>query len=226
MHFNASQLTPHCTPLTARCISMQFKRVNNQERLQCKRSAVFRHAHAQLFATSFTWFSVLLRCLCQEVSFSHFLSPLPLPFLCLWSSPLLFFSVTGSCSFLACVGANGWIVPGCASHGGVIQPRGWERWKPLDTPGTRPPFSVAVVDPVQVQENAPNLSCVHAWTLYATVSCPNNMINLPPVKLSLGWNLSMLLAQLRQRIEWSRADRSCYRSVASCYGKASTKSER
>ena len=70
--------------------------------------------------------------------------------------------MTGSCSFLACVGANGWIVPGCDSQGGVIQPRGWERWKPLDTPGTRPPFSVAVVDPVQVQENAPNLSCVHA----------------------------------------------------------------
>ena len=167
-----------------------------------------------------SWFSFLLRCLCHEVSFSHFLSPLrpPPSFLCLWSSPLLFFSVTGSCSFLACVGANGWIVPGYDSQGGVIQPRGWERWKPLDTPGTRPPFSVAVVDPVQVQENAPNLSCVHAWTLYATVSCPNNMINLPPVKLSLGWNLSMLLAQLRQRIEWSGAG-------ASCYSKASTKLE-
>ena len=129
---------------------------------------------------------------CYVVYATRFLSAIfsppspPPPFLCLWSSPLLFFSVTGSCSFLACVGANGWIVPGCASHGGVIQPRGWERWKPLDTPGTRPPFSVAVVDPVQVQENAPNLSYVHACALFATVSCLSNMINLLPVKPSLG----------------------------------------
>ena len=169
---------------------MQFKRVNNQERLQCKRSAVFRHAHAQLFAASFLIFLLAALSVPRGFFQAFSLPPPPLPpppsFLCLWSSPLLFFSVTGSCSFLACVGANGWIVPGCASQGGVIQPRGWERWKPLDTPGTRPPFSVAVVDPVQVQENAPNLSCVHARTLYATVSCPNNMINLPPVKLSLG----------------------------------------
>lgn len=53
-HCSTIQYTPYCTPLTARCISMQFKRINNQERLQCKWSAVFRHAHAQLFATSFT----------------------------------------------------------------------------------------------------------------------------------------------------------------------------
>ena len=35
----------------------------------------------------------------------------------------------------------------CASHGGVIQSRGWlPKWKPLDIPGTQPPLSDAVVN--------------------------------------------------------------------------------
>ena len=98
-----------------------------------------------------------------------------------------------------------------------------DRFLPTPAP---PALSQGLDLALVVQENAPNLSYVHACALYATVSCLNNMINLSPVKPSLGWNLSMLLAQLRQRIEWSRAGRSCYRSVASCYGKASTTSER
>ena len=58
-------------------------------------------------------------------------------------------------------------------------------------PPPPPPLSqgldlALVVNPVQVQENAPNLSYVHACALYATVSCLSNMINLSPVKPSLG----------------------------------------
>ena len=61
----------------------------------------------------------------------------------------------------------------------------------LPTPAPPPALSqgldlALVVNPVQVQENAPNLSYVHACALYATVSCLSNMINLSPVKPSLG----------------------------------------
>ena len=118
---------------------MQFKRVNNQERLQCKRSAVFRHAHAQLFAASFTWFSFLLRCLCHEVSFSHFLSPLPSPssaygllhcYFSVWRVPVHFLLVWGLMAGLCRVvtargalfnlgagkGGSPWILPAPGLH--------------------------------------------------------------------------------------------------------------
>ena len=60
---------------------MQLKGVNNQESLQRQRSAVVQHVHAQLFASSFTWFSGMEIFLHAALSmpqgpFSHFLSPL------------------------------------------------------------------------------------------------------------------------------------------------------
>ena len=77
---------------------MQLKGVNNQESLQRQRSAVVQHVHAQLFASSFTWFSGMEIFLHAALSipqgsfshiffFSHFMV----------LSPLIFFSVMGAC---------------------------------------------------------------------------------------------------------------------------------
>ena len=67
--------------------------------------------------------------------------------------PLIFFSVRGSSQFVFfCVGAHGWVALLCRpwwpyfNLGG-----GCQTWKPLETPGTQPPFSNAVVNGVEIK---------------------------------------------------------------------------
>ena len=123
---------------------MQFKGVNNKERQQYPRSEVgFGSACAIVWRRSGSAWSSFSQRGREQSSFS---SPPSLPFFvfplifqCDWC--LFFFF------FLSLVRGGSWL--GCSvvpAMGALFSlGAGCQKWKPLDTPGTQPPLSDAVV---------------------------------------------------------------------------------
>ena len=72
-------------------------------------------------------------------SFTHFLLP---PFLAYGSFFTDIFQCDGCLFIFFCVGVHGWVALSCQPWGHYFK----LGWKPLDTPGTQPPFSNAFVN--------------------------------------------------------------------------------
>ena len=77
---------------------------------------------------------------------------------CLHSLSTDIFQCDGCLFVFFCVGAHGWVVLLCQLWGHYFNlGAGCQTWKPLDTPGTQPPVSNAVVNGV---ENKNYTKCV------------------------------------------------------------------